>query len=369
MSDEAIAAEIIEEDFVATRPPANLRIFNGGGVQDVVSAMNDLKLIRTFIAEELIDGIDYGVIPGTNNRKNLLLPGAQKVAMFFNVRPEYEIERVELGAGHVEYIVKTALISRTTEKKVGAGVGSCSSMEGKYRYRDAAPELTDMPVPKAYWDTRKVNPAKAAELIGGDEFKAVKTDNGWFIGRKTGEKVDNDNIYDLRNTILKMAKKRSLVDSSIGLGCLSELFTQDLEDIYDVHFAETDSKTDMGRVGRSGGAELTADIGPTGTTKGSRATNDSSEGVPSSSRPVPSDAPVSGSSPIITAKFIKENGKYAGERSCFVTDTNKRRWTFNGDKVGAMADKSVETGERMRLTRIQQNGNYNNVTDAQWVAT
>ena len=34
----------------------------------------------------------------------------------------------------------------------------------------------------------------------------------------------------MRNTVLKMAKKRSMVDASIGLGCLTELFTQDMEE-------------------------------------------------------------------------------------------------------------------------------------------
>ena len=41
--------------------------------------------------------------------------------MFFNARPEYEIERVELGSGHCEVTVKTRLISRMTEREIGAG--------------------------------------------------------------------------------------------------------------------------------------------------------------------------------------------------------------------------------------------------------
>ena len=48
---------------------------------------------------------------------------------------------------------------------------------------------------------------------------------------KGGEKVENDNPADCYNTVLKMAKKRALVDAVLTATAASDIFTQDLEDI------------------------------------------------------------------------------------------------------------------------------------------
>jgi hypothetical protein len=46
----------------------------------------------------------------------------------------------------------------------------------------------------------------------------------------TQYQVTNPDVFDQVNTILKMAKKRALVDAALSAGRLSDLFTQDLED-------------------------------------------------------------------------------------------------------------------------------------------
>ncbi len=103
--------------------------------------------------------------------------------------------------------------------------------KAKYRFRQGAAEPTDKPVPRAYWDLRGEDPAKAQELIGGKGFTVKKVDGkGWMIA-KGGEKVENDNPADNYNTVLKMAKKRALVDAVLTATAASDIFTQDLEDI------------------------------------------------------------------------------------------------------------------------------------------
>jgi hypothetical protein len=47
-----------------------------------------------------------------------------------------------------------------------------------------------------------------------------------------GSPTENPDLYDMHNTVLKMAKKRAHVDAAITLGCLSEMFTQDIEDTF-----------------------------------------------------------------------------------------------------------------------------------------
>jgi hypothetical protein len=198
-------------------------------VQDTLEA---LKAIRTFLESEFKPGLDFGVIPGTGTKPTLLLPGAQKAMMYFNVAPHRDIQRVEMGGGHLEVLATTQLVSRTTGGIVGEGSGSCSSMEKKYRYRHA-----DRLCPKC----------------GTPNIKASKYgDQGWYCHAKAGGcgaqfrpndpaindqvagKVENPDVHDTRNTILKMAIKRADVSAAMSLACLSERFTQDLEDTYDL---------------------------------------------------------------------------------------------------------------------------------------
>jgi len=51
------------------------------------------------------------------------------------------------------------------------------------------------------------------------------------IESQTIGRVENEDIYSQVNTILKMAKKRALVDAALSAGRLSQVFTQDIEDM------------------------------------------------------------------------------------------------------------------------------------------
>lgn len=202
------------------------------GAAPVIQAMNELKTIRTFVANEMKPGLDFGVIPGTGDKPTLYLPGAQKVAMFFNTAPDYTIQATDLGGGHVEYLVTTRLVYRASGIVAASGVGSCSTMEKKYRYRS---------------EGRKC-PQCDATAIKKSKFGK----GGWYCHNKAGgcgaqfpashpgildqpeTRAENPDIHDTRNTVLKMAKKRSLVDAAMGLGCLSELFSQDIGDTFDL---------------------------------------------------------------------------------------------------------------------------------------
>ena len=47
-------------------------------------------------------------------------------------------------------------------------------------------------------------------------------------------RIENIEIFNYVNTILKMAKKRAFVDAILQVASLSEMFTQDLEDLSDL---------------------------------------------------------------------------------------------------------------------------------------
>jgi len=198
----------------------------------VHDTMEALKAIRTFIAEEFREGLDYGVIPGTGTKPTLLLPGAQKAMMYFNVAPTRQIDRAELGGGHLEVLCTTRLVSRSTGHVVGEGSGSCTSMEKKYRWRKA-----DRVCPNCGAAAIKVSKFEGEGFycfakIGGCGAK-YRADDPAITSQPIGQ-AENPDVHDTRNTILKMGIKRADVSAAMSLACLSELFTQDLEDTYDL---------------------------------------------------------------------------------------------------------------------------------------
>jgi hypothetical protein len=200
-------------------------------------ALSDVKaqvnLIQQIMREVMKSDEHYGVIPGTNGKPSLLKPGAEKLIMTFRFVPDVEEQIIELPNEHREVRVKVRLYTQNGIF-LGAGVGSCTTMEGKYRYRTGPSELTDKPVPKGYWDLRKEDPAKAQSLIGGKGFTTKKDDSGKWVIAIQGDKVEHDNPADYYNTVLKMAKKRALVDACLTVTAASDIFTQDIEDMPEV---------------------------------------------------------------------------------------------------------------------------------------
>jgi len=168
-----------------------------------------LQEIRKFIAEVMVPGQDYGMIPGAD-KPTLHKPGAELLAEFYGLAPTYvvmnRIERWE-EPGFFAYEFLCRLIHKRTGVVVAEGVGSCNSLESRYRYR---------------WVPESQLPPRF------DKQNAVtrRGRNGLLLYR-----VENDDFFSLANTILKMAKKRALVDAVLSATRSSGIFTQDLEDI------------------------------------------------------------------------------------------------------------------------------------------
>ena len=197
------------------------------------TALTELKghvdLVLRAMKEVMRPNEDYGVIPGTQ-RPTLLQPGAQKLAVLFRLAPEYVITPRDLGGGHIEYLVQCRLLHQGTGNFIGSGIGSCSSMESKYRWRGGAFTCPDC--------------GKEAIIKGKAEYGG-----GWLCwGKKGGcgakfpesqftgtpERKENEDISDCLNTVLKMAQKRALVSAITTCTAASDLFTQDMEEAHAV---------------------------------------------------------------------------------------------------------------------------------------
>lgn len=197
---------------------------------DFMLGLNELKNRANMVTEIkrqiMKNGTHFGKIPGCGDKPTLLKNGAELLCMAFKLAPEAKVEISDLGNGHREYTVTTTLVSIATGTPIATGLGSCSTLESKYRYRGTELVPTGKPVPKNYWKT------KDASMLGGNGFVAKKDEDGsWKIFRKGDKKTENPDIADQYNTVLKMASKRSLVDATLKATGGSCEFTQDIEDM------------------------------------------------------------------------------------------------------------------------------------------
>ncbi len=175
-----------------------------------------LAAIRAFqvaARQHLIQGSDYGAVPGTN-RPTLLKPGAEKLVRLLGLTEEYTVETLEdWDKPFFAYRILCALRFLGTGQIVTRGLGECNSLESRYRWR---------------WVFRSELDNVGASP-DGLRTRMINTKNG----RATQYRIDNEDIYSQVNTILKMAKKRALVDAALSAGRLSDIFTQDMEDLPD----------------------------------------------------------------------------------------------------------------------------------------
>ena len=191
-----------------------------------------LKQMQEIASRALVEKVHYGTIPGAGQKRVLLKPGAEALCTAFSLAPRYTISRFDMGGGHLEYQITCQLIHHTG-LFAGEGVGSCSTMEKKYRYRRSQGEAvsTGNEVPQAYWET------KDKALLGGLGYFPKKSGRKWYIYKNEGaaEQQENPDIADTYNTVLKMAKKRALIDAVLNATAASDIFTQDIDE---PHIAE-----------------------------------------------------------------------------------------------------------------------------------
>lgn len=195
----------------------------------VEEILAQVGLIQQVMGKVMIEGEHYGKIPGCGDKKTLLQPGAQKLTMTFRLAPEYQIQETNFDRGHKEYRVICTLRSIGSGAPVGQGVGCCSTLEGKYRWKAG---------------TRKCPECGKETIIKGKS----EYGGGWLCFAKKGgcgqkwadgapeiegqsvERQEHDSPADFYNTVLKMAKKRAFVDATITATAASDIFTQDIGD-------------------------------------------------------------------------------------------------------------------------------------------
>lgn len=210
---------------IAAKPLA----LSAEGQASVDRALERAQIIQHLMKAVMQEGTHYGASFPGDKKKNLLKPGADTLAVTFQLVPEFVVVTNDLVDGHREHLV-TCTVKTSQGTLVAMGVGSCSTMESKYRYRNAARKC---PL------CGKEAIIKGKKDFGGgwlcwkkkDGCGAEWPDGAAEIEQQENGKVQNPDPADQFNTVLKIAKKRAFVDGMITATGCSDMFTQDLEDI------------------------------------------------------------------------------------------------------------------------------------------
>ena len=208
----------------------SIQTFDLPAISETKDHLETIRAFQRTCREHLVEGSDYGTIPGTQ-RPTLLKPGAEKLVRLLGLAPEYEVESIkDWDRPFFHFQITCRLRHLASGQVVDTGVGECNSMEARYRWRQAKRQCPECGVEAII---------KGKEEYGGG-WLCFKRQDG--CGAKFGDddqrvvsqqvgRVENDDIYSQVNTILKMAKKRAMVDAALSAGRLSDVFTQDLEDM------------------------------------------------------------------------------------------------------------------------------------------
>ena len=234
---QTIEGEVIESRSQALQvsPPANIAMLSP--VVDLATAQRQLAEFQTFVASYLVEGTegegDFGTLPGTK-RKCLHQSGAHKLAELFGFAPTFpdnrirRTERWDMTPPLFDYEVTCVLWRKGTQFVIAEGLGSCSSYETKYKYRQGerkCPSCNQATIIKGKaeygggWLCFKKKGGCGAKFEDGDQ--AIET--------QTVSRVLNEDMADSKNTILKIAVKRALVSAVIAATRSSGIFTPDME--------------------------------------------------------------------------------------------------------------------------------------------
>lgn len=215
--DEPVATELVRAPSLAVTPQVT--------AADLVAR---LAVIKEAMHSAMEEGVDYGKVPGTD-KPTLFKPGAEKLNVLFQLDVQLVNEKIWGPGDHLTVISHATAYHAPTGSRLGFGEGICTTRERKYAYRRG--------------ERICPNCGKAAIIKGKAEFGG-----GWLCwakkdgcggkwpdgapeieGQQVGD-VENPDLPDLWNTIVKMAEKRARIDAVLAVTGASALFTQDMDD-------------------------------------------------------------------------------------------------------------------------------------------
>jgi len=213
-----------------------------------------------FSQEILISGLDYGLIPGVA-KPSLLKPGAEKLRLAYGLFTDTGLinEHCDYDKGIIDFTYKT-VVTNKEGKVIATCDGNANSFEVKFRYIwvkehqipagldknklvkketkfnefrfaiDKAETSGNYGKPIEYWNKFKeaIESGKAKKVER--KTQAGKPMEAWEITDSL-YRIENPDIIGLKNTLMKMAQKRSFVGAMLLATGASQFYTQDVEDL------------------------------------------------------------------------------------------------------------------------------------------
>lgn len=176
--------------------------YQGGEIATAEQVVAHVHRVQEIMRSVMKQEVHYGIIPGTK-KNTLYKPGAEVLCVAFRIAPTYAVVEDRFDDG-VRYRVTCSGVHQGTGRVVADGLGSCSSMEVKYKWCKAYPsEYDEAPV-----DRRRV--------VQGKDWstKQVRVETA-----------------DIENTLLKMACKRALIAMVLNGLAVSDIFAQDFDEL------------------------------------------------------------------------------------------------------------------------------------------
>ena len=198
----------------------------GGSSLTAVEVRGQVQLIQEVMREVMKPEVHYGTIPGTP-KPTLYKAGAEKLCTTFRLGPEYDIADKERDGSHLSITARCTLFHIPTGQRVGSALGSCSTHEAKYAYRNAGRSCPTCGVESIGKSKPEYGGGWYCNKARGGCGAKFKADDPAITSQQPGQ-VDNPDKADQYNTVLKMACKRALLAAVLNATGASDIFSQDL---------------------------------------------------------------------------------------------------------------------------------------------
>lgn len=182
--------------------------------KSVVALKERAAQVRALYKEVLREGEHYGVFFQGQSKPALLKSGAEKLLSLFRlgIRPVIEKNQITDGSETIgmEYICKAEVFQIDNGVVWGTGIGQSSTMEEKFRWRRATC-IEEFNATSSHLKREKWFRAESGKPPFSVQQVAI-------------------NYFDITNTVMKMAKKRAIVDAALTVLGVSDIFSQDTEE-------------------------------------------------------------------------------------------------------------------------------------------
>jgi hypothetical protein len=186
-----------------------------------------LDVIRDAMTTAMVRDVDYGVIPGTGSKPTLLKPGAEKLGVLFQLDVQIVNEKTWNG-DHLTVSSLATVYHITTGARVGFGEGMCSTWEKKYARRQQARSCLECGMEAIIKGKQEYGGGWVCFKKKGGCGAKFRDDDPGIVSQVVGE-IENPDLPDSWNTVLKMSEKRARIDAILAVTGASALFTQDME--------------------------------------------------------------------------------------------------------------------------------------------